>query len=119
MTDKISKDIDDVTQKPNDLLGDASGRLETDIKALREDLTKLTSSVSDLVKTQAASATSTVMGAVGDARDRLSDHATDARERVSAATADLEAVIERNPLIAIVAALIAGLFMGILSRPRR
>ena len=115
MTDKI----EDVKQKADELLGNAGGRLDADLKALREDITKLTSSVSDLMKTQTVSATSAVMGVVGDAREKLTDHATDARERVSAATADLEAVIERNPLIAIVAALIAGLFMGILSRPRR
>ena len=115
MTDKIEA----VKQRADELLGDAGGRLDADLKALREDITKLTSSVSDLMKTQTASATSAVMGEVGDAREKLTDHATDARERVSAATADLEAVIERNPLIAIVAALIAGLFMGILSRPRR
>lgn len=115
----MTEQFEDVKQKAGDILDDTSGRLEADLKTLREDLTKLTSSVSDLVKAQTASATSTVMGVVGDARDRITDHAADARERVGAATADLEAVIERNPLIAIVAALIAGLFMGILSRPRR
>ena len=115
MTDKIEA----VKQQTDDLLGDTSSRLDADLKALRDDISKLTSSVSDLMKSQTASATSAVMGVMGDAKDQLTDHATDARERVSAATADLEAVIERNPLIAIVAALIAGLFMGILSRPRR
>lgn len=115
MTDKIEA----VKQQAESLLGDTNGRLDADLKALRDDISKLTSSVSELMKTQTASATSAVMGVVGDAKDKLTDHATDARERVTAATADLEAVIERNPLIAIVAALIAGLFMGILSRPRR
>ena len=115
----MSGTFDDVKQKATDAVDDTSGRLDADLKTLRDDISKLTSSVSELMKTQASTATSAVMGAVGDARERLTDHASDARERVSAATADLEAVIERNPLIAIVAALIAGLFMGILSRPRR
>ena len=115
MTDKL----DDVKLKASEVLQETSAGLDAELKSLREDLAKLTTSVSELVKTQTTSAASTVLGAVGDARERLTDHASDARERVTAATADLEAVIERNPLIAIVAALIAGLFMGVLSRPRR
>jgi ElaB/YqjD/DUF883 family membrane-anchored ribosome-binding protein len=112
-------DLDKTKARAADLLNDASDRFSADLSALRDDVTRLTTSVSDLVKSQAAGATSTVMGMMGDARERVNDSASDARERVTAATADLEAVIERNPLIAIVAALIAGLFMGILSRPRR
>jgi ElaB/YqjD/DUF883 family membrane-anchored ribosome-binding protein len=110
---------EDNASKAADILRDSGDRLSADLGALREDISRLTTSVADLVKGQTAGATASVMGVMGDARDRVSDTASDARERVSAATADLEAVIERNPLIAIVAALIAGLFMGILSRPRR
>ena len=109
----------DARQKAGELASDASGRLDTDLKALREDITKLAASVTDLVKGQASTASSTMMGVVSDTRDRMTDHATDARDRVSAATADLESVVERNPLVAITIAMLAGLFMGIMARPRR
>lgn len=126
MADKLSdlakvdtQKLNDVKEKASDLLDSTSSRLDSDLQALREDITKLTASVTNLVTNQAATARSTVLGVVGDAQDRAMDTAADARNRVNAATADFEAAIERNPLLAVAAALVAGLFVGVLSRPRR
>ena len=110
--DRATRLTGDVTRKAGEAAGEIGSQVERDFAALRDDVTKLTASVADLVKAQ------TVLGVVGDARDRALDHASDARERVTAATADLESVIERNPLLAVGAALMAGMFMGVLSRPR-
>ncbi|HEX8077201.1 MAG TPA: hypothetical protein VF511_05255 [Chthoniobacterales bacterium] len=115
----MSDAFSNLNQTSSSGTSDSGGRLDADMKALRDDITKLTASVTDLLKSQASTAQSRVLDAVSDARDRMTDTAADARERVNTATADLEAAIERNPLIAVVTALIAGLFMGVLSRPKR
>jgi ElaB/YqjD/DUF883 family membrane-anchored ribosome-binding protein len=122
--------------------GEPNGsQISADLATLREDFAKLSSSVADLVKTQAGQASAAMRDAVGDARERLAsstaqtreklagraadaqdrimDKAADAQDRFMAATADLESTIERNPLIAVLIALFLGLLMGTLSRPRR
>jgi ElaB/YqjD/DUF883 family membrane-anchored ribosome-binding protein len=118
-----------------------TSQISADLATLREDFAKLSSSVADLVKLQASQASAAMRGAVGDARERLAstaadtkeklagraataqdrimDKAADAQDRFIAATADLEATIERNPLIAVLIALFIGLLMGTLSRSRR
>ena len=116
--DRATEFATDVGKKASDAANDIGTQFDRDLGALREDVTKLTASVTDLVKNQASTARTTVLGVVGDARDRAVDQASDARERVTAATADFESMIERNPLLAVGAALMAGLFVGVLSRPR-
>ncbi|MBV9392958.1 MAG: hypothetical protein JOZ84_00955 [Methylobacteriaceae bacterium] len=115
--------------------------MSADLATLREDFAKLSSSVAELVKLQAAQAGAAMLGVVGDARERLAsttadardklagraadaqerimDKAADAQDRFMAATADLEATIERNPLIAVLIALFIGLLIGTLSRSRK
>ena len=69
-----------------------------------------------LVKAQVADKTDMFYGAVGSARQKLSDGASDAKDRLSGASSSLEASIERNPLTAVLIAMGAGLMIGLLSR---
>jgi ElaB/YqjD/DUF883 family membrane-anchored ribosome-binding protein len=90
-----------------------------DLSALREDISKLTLSVTELMRSQAASTTDSVFGAVDSARRKISDTASDAQDRVSAMSSELERTIERNPLTAIFVAIGAGILIGLLSRSRK
>ncbi len=101
------------------LLEEASQNLADDLAALRDDISKLTASVTKLVKAEASATSETVFGAVDAARQKMADGASDAKERLSGASSDLEATIERNPLIAVLIAMAAGLVIGLLSRARK
>src|SRR5262245_28749844 len=83
-----------------------------DLAALRNDVAKLTSSVSEFMRTQAAATTNTVFDAVDNTRQKLSDTASKAQDRMAGASKDLERTIERNPLVAVLIAMMAGLFIG-------
>lgn len=100
-------------------LEDASKDFAADLSALRDDISKLTASVAKLVKAEASATTDSVYGAMDAARQKLSDHASDAKEKISGASLDLEAVIERNPLMAVLIALGAGLVVGLLTGGRK
>jgi ElaB/YqjD/DUF883 family membrane-anchored ribosome-binding protein len=90
-----------------------------DLAALRADIAKLTTAVANLVKAETSAATDTVFGAVDTARQKFADGAADAKDRLSGASSELEATIERNPLVAVLIALGAGLAIGLLSRGRQ
>jgi ElaB/YqjD/DUF883 family membrane-anchored ribosome-binding protein len=116
----------------------ASQDFSADLAALRDDISKLTGSVSQLLRSRASGATDQAYSTysqtrdtladrashlsdrmadhAGDVRDRLSSRAADAQERLGAFSSDVETKIERNPLTAVVVAAIAGLLMGLLSR---
>jgi ElaB/YqjD/DUF883 family membrane-anchored ribosome-binding protein len=118
-----------------------SSQLSADLAGLRDDFAKLSSSVAELVKGQASQASAAMRGAVGEARERLASstaeardklagraadaqggvggRAADAQDRFVATSADLEATIERNPLIPVLTALFLGVLIGALSRSRR
>jgi ElaB/YqjD/DUF883 family membrane-anchored ribosome-binding protein len=100
-------------------LEDASQDFAADLAALRDDIAKLTASVSALVRAQASATTDTVLGAVEQARRKLSEGAADAKDHVGTVGPDIEAAIERNPLTAVLVAMAAGLLIGILSRSRK
>ena len=84
-----------------------------DLAALRDDVTKLTSSVSEFIRTQTAAASNTAFDAIDNARQKVSDTAGKAQDRMTGASRDLETTIEHNPLAAVLIAMIAGLFIGI------
>ncbi|MDQ6868178.1 MAG: hypothetical protein M3178_07145 [Pseudomonadota bacterium] len=84
-----------------------------DFAALRDDVTKLTSSFSDYIRKQTAAASNSVSDAAGNARQKVSDSAGKAQDVVSGASRDLEKTIEHNPLSAVLIAMVAGLFIGI------
>lgn len=98
---------------------EASQDFTADLAALRDDVTKLTLSVSEFVRTQTAATTSTVFDAVDNARKKISDTASTAQDRVAGASTDLEETIERNPLLAVLIAMVVGIFVGFLSRGRK
>ncbi|MEJ0094428.1 MAG: hypothetical protein WDN46_13610 [Methylocella sp.] len=98
---------------------EASHNFAADLTALREDITRLSASVTELVRGQASVTTESVFGAVDAARQKLSDGASDAKDRLAGASSDLEATIERNPLIAVLIAMAAGLLIGLMSRARK
>lgn len=97
----------------------ASVDLTTDLTALRDDISRLSASVLELVQQQAQTAKSQVLDAVDGARQKFADQSADARDRLGALTSDLETTIERNPYSAIVAGALAGFLLGILVRPSR
>jgi ElaB/YqjD/DUF883 family membrane-anchored ribosome-binding protein len=98
---------------------EATQDFTADLAALREDITKLTLSVTELVRAQATTTADSMLGAVDHARKKISDTASDAQDRVSAISSDFESTIERNPLTAILVAIGAGILIGLLSRPRK
>jgi ElaB/YqjD/DUF883 family membrane-anchored ribosome-binding protein len=98
---------------------EASQDFAADFVALRDDVAKLTASVSELVRTQASTTTSTVLEAVDGARHKFSDGTEDTQNRLRAVGSDIEATIERNPLVAVLTALSAGLLIGMMSGARK
>ena len=101
------------------LMEEATRDVSADLNALREDISRLTETVTKLVKAEATATTDTVYGAVDAARQKLVDGASDARQRLAGASSDLEATIERNPLMAVLIALGAGLIIGLLIHARK
>ncbi len=98
---------------------DASQNLAEDLAILRDDISRLTATVAKLVKAEAAATTDSVYGAMDATRQKISDSASDAKERLAGAGSDLETAIERNPLSAVLIAMAAGLLIGLLSRGRK
>jgi ElaB/YqjD/DUF883 family membrane-anchored ribosome-binding protein len=92
--------------------------LSADLAALREDITRLSETMAGLVRSQANSAGATMRGAVGDARDQLSQAATQAQDSALGAAADIERRIERNPLTAVLIAAGIGMALGMMSKSR-
>jgi ElaB/YqjD/DUF883 family membrane-anchored ribosome-binding protein len=76
-----------------------------DLAAMRDDVAKLSSSVSEFIRTQTAETTNTVVDAVDNARQKISDTASKAQDRVARTGTDLETTIERNPLVAVLIAM--------------
>ena len=87
-----------------------------DLAALRDDVTKLTSSMSEFIRSQTAATKNTAFDAVDNARQKISDTTGKAQDRVAGASADLGKTIEQNPLMAVLVALMAGVLVGMLSR---
>ena len=122
--------------------------LSSDFTALRDDVRRLTALVADLANGGADHARDRVSDGVDQARDRLSSTVDQARDRwsstvdgardrfsstadrlasqasgvtdrVRGASAELEARVERNPLTAVMIAVVGGLLIGAMSRSRR
>jgi ElaB/YqjD/DUF883 family membrane-anchored ribosome-binding protein len=89
------------------------------LSSLRDDISRLTQTVSELVRKEAESARSRVMDAVETARTQVSDSATAAQERVQTASADLESGIEKNPIASVFIALGIGVVLGLMARSSR
>jgi ElaB/YqjD/DUF883 family membrane-anchored ribosome-binding protein len=96
----------------------AAGDLVTDLAALRRDVARLAETLSELVQHQTQAAGFRVSDAVGEARDRIASTAADTQSRVRAAGGEIEASIERNPLMAVLIAFGIGMSLGMISRGR-
>lgn len=98
---------------------EATQDFSADLAALRDDVTKLTSSVSEFIRSHTVATTSSVADAVDSAKQKISDTATKAQDKVAGTSADLELTIERNPLAAVLVAMVVGLIVGLVSRGRK
>ncbi|HUI19856.1 MAG TPA: hypothetical protein VLZ74_02260 [Methylocella sp.] len=98
---------------------DIAPEFGADLAALRDDIAKLSSSLSGFIRSQTNSTTNTVFDTVDNARQKISDTAISTQDRVAGAGADLESAIERNPLIAVLIAMVAGVVVGRVSRGRK
>src|SRR5271156_2192532 len=88
-----------------------------DMSRLREDIAKLTQTVSDLAQKQVASSRDQVVGVVGAAGDSLSQSAAAAQDKFAGVEGDVEARIKKNPWGAVAVAGLIGLLIGKMSYP--
>jgi ElaB/YqjD/DUF883 family membrane-anchored ribosome-binding protein len=95
-----------------------SSDLNADLAALRADIARLSDTVAAMVRVQADAAGTAVRSVVGDARDQLSQAASNAQDSAFGAAADLERRIEKNPLTAVLIAAGVGLALGMMSKSR-
>jgi ElaB/YqjD/DUF883 family membrane-anchored ribosome-binding protein len=96
----------------------AAADLSADLAALRADISRLSDTMAGLVRSQANSASAAVKGVMGDARDQLSQAASQAQDSALGAAADLERRTEKNPLTAVLIAAGIGMALGMMSRSR-
>ena len=90
----------------------------SDLAALRRDIAHLAEAIRGLVAVQTEAAGVRLSGAMGDAKSKISNAADDAQNSVRAASGEIEAAIDRNPLTAVLIALVVGMFIGLISRSR-
>jgi len=89
-----------------------------DLTAIREDIAHLTETISKLVQHQTRAVGLRTSDAVGDVRDKIVNTTSDAQDRIRAASGEIEASIERNPLTAVLIAFGIGMSVGVISRSR-
>ena len=97
---------------------ETAGDLTAGLAALRRDISRLAETMRELMQYQKQAAGLRVSEAVADARDKIASTATDAQNRVRAASGEIEASIERNPLIVVLIAFVVGMSLGMMSRSR-
>ena len=96
----------------------ATADIGADLVALRRDIAHLAEAVRGLVEAQTQAAGVRMSDAMGDARSKISHAAADAQNNVRAASGEIEAAIDRNPLTAVLVALGVGMAIGLISRSR-
>jgi ElaB/YqjD/DUF883 family membrane-anchored ribosome-binding protein len=90
--------------------------LAADLASLRDDIAKLSTTMTEILHDRVASTEESVRAAAEGMRHAVSASTTDAETRIKSASAELEATIERNPITAVLVALFAGLVLGLWSR---
>jgi ElaB/YqjD/DUF883 family membrane-anchored ribosome-binding protein len=88
-----------------------------DLASLRDDVAKLSSSVSEFIHAHSAATPNTDFDAVDNAPQKISDTAN--KDHVAGASTDLEITIEHKPMVAALIAMVAGMLVGLLSRGRK
>ena len=99
-------------------LESAAEDVTVDVASLLHDVARLAEAISKLVQDQTHTAVSRVSEVAGDAADRIASKAGAAQNRVRAAGREVEAVIGRNPLTAVLVSLGVGILVGLISRRR-
>jgi ElaB/YqjD/DUF883 family membrane-anchored ribosome-binding protein len=97
----------------------AAAEIATDLTALRADIAGLSEAIASLTRGRADAAGAAAKGAVGDARDQISQAADHVRGSAFGAAADLERRIERDPLTAVLIAAGIGMAIGMMTKSRR
>jgi ElaB/YqjD/DUF883 family membrane-anchored ribosome-binding protein len=83
-----------------------------DLSGVRDEIAKLTQTVTDLVQKQASTTRDQVMGAVGAAGDNLSQSASAAQDTLVSMEEDMGTRIRQNPWSAVAIAALIGLLIG-------
>ena len=96
----------------------ATSDIASEFSALREDVARLTASIGDLLRQQTKAAGLGVAEALEGAQDKIADATASAQGRARAAGNEIEASIERNPLIALAVVFGVGMLLGMISRSR-
>lgn len=104
------------TRPSNGASAHASQDIHEQLTALKDDIAKLTHTLSGLVKAQAGEAVSQVKQAAGDAAAAGSDLAARATQSVRTSSAEIEAYVERNPWSAVLIAGGIGMMLGLMNR---
>jgi ElaB/YqjD/DUF883 family membrane-anchored ribosome-binding protein len=94
------------------------GDVAADLAALRQDVARLAETIGKVLQHQTQAAGVGVSEAVGDAKDKVADTAAGARDFTRAASGEIEASIERNPLTAVLIAFGVGMWLGMIGRSR-
>ena len=88
------------------------------LAALRQDIARLSESVSALLQNPAPGVAQHVSDAVEDAKAKFSSTAADVKSRVNVAGGEIEASIERHPLTAMLISFGVGMALGVMARAR-
>ena len=95
-----------------------TGDVSTDLAALRQDVARLTEKLGELIQDKVHGAGSAVSAAAGGANTMVTAAAADAKNAIQTAGLGIESHIERNPMMAALAAFGIGMALGLLNRPR-
>jgi ElaB/YqjD/DUF883 family membrane-anchored ribosome-binding protein len=114
---------DDAAGKARSALGSAKDAVNqgldaasaVDFSVLRDQIAKLTQTVSDLAQKQMSAGRDHVAGAMGAAGDSLSQSAAIAQDKFAAVESDVESRIKKNPWGAVAIAALIGLLIGKMS----
>jgi ElaB/YqjD/DUF883 family membrane-anchored ribosome-binding protein len=99
----------------NAVSGTMSAISELDFSGMRDEINKLTKQVSELAQNQISAGRNQVVGAMGTARDSLTESAAVAQDRFVAIESDVESRIKGNPWGAVAVAGLVGLLIGKMS----
>lgn len=92
--------------------------IAADLAALRQDVVRLSESISARLQGEALGAARHVSDSVDDAKAKFASAAADVQSRVTTAGEQIAASIERNPLTAMVISFGVGVALGMMSRSR-
>ncbi len=88
------------------------------LAALRQDIARLSESVSALLQNPAPGVAQHVSDAVEEAKAKISSTAADMKSRVNVAGGEIEVSIERHPLTAMLISFGVGMALGVMTRAR-